>query len=277
MFALENIMSAAANAKFGPIDRFDHGESTMVSVLILVLILMLLLHYGNTCLLTLSPFISVAFCLPPGTVYPDVGTGWIAYAFNGEYRTYFNDLWCSYVSTQVHEVGHNMALDHSNEDGEYGDGSSMMGYSYGYDDIPSMCFDGAKHWALGWYDDRKEEVDPSQGVWVGNVVAFVDYELVTGYDKILVKVGDYYIQYNRAKGANFGVQEKVDEVTITETQDLRGFSESITGLSESSRFFIFQTWEGASAVVEFCYAFTEQGADKVRVSIYLESQGSGCN
>jgi hypothetical protein len=225
----------------------------------------------------LSPFFSVAFCLPPGTVYPDVGTGWIAYAFTGEYRTFFNDLWCSYVSAQVHEVGHNMNLDHSNDHGEYGDGTSMMGYSYGYDDLPSMCFDGAKHWVLGWYDDRKLEVDPSQGTWVGNVVAFVDYELATGYDNILLKVGNYYIQYNRAKGVNVGVQEKLDEVTITEAQVLTGFSESITGLSASSRSYIFQTSGGASAVIEFCEAFTEQGADKVKVSIYLESQGSGCS
>jgi hypothetical protein len=219
---------------------------------------------------------SVAFCFPPGTSYPGAGTGWAAYAFIGEYRSFFNDRWCSNVSAQVHEIGHNMKLDHSNEDGAYGDASSMMGYSDPYDESPTMCFNGAKHWFLGWYDDRKQEINPRDGPWVGNVVAFVDYMSATGADKILLKVADYYIQYNRAKGINSGTQEKRDEITVTEASNLVGTSESIKGLSSSSKYFVFESY-GEPARVEFCKAFTEGGADKVKVSVYLDSQGSACD
>lgn len=169
-----------------------------------------------------------------------------------------------------------MKLDHSNEDGDYGDGSSIMGFSYPYDDFPTMCFNGAKHWYLGWYDDRKEDITLTNGPWVGNVVAFVDYMSATGADKVVLKVGNYYIQYNRAKGINSGTQEKRDEITVTEAASLVKTSESITGLSESSKYFIFQIG-GAAARVEFCNAFTEGGADKVKLSVYLESQGSACD
>ena len=53
----------------------------------------------------------------------------------------YNDEACNQVSTQVHELGHNLNLAHSGMGSdEYGDKSGMMGYSYEYDDLPYMCF-----------------------------------------------------------------------------------------------------------------------------------------
>lgn len=52
----------------------------------------------------------------------------------------------------MHEIGHNLNLAHSNENGAtYNDQTGMMGYSYGSSDTPVMCFNAAKHYQLGWY------------------------------------------------------------------------------------------------------------------------------
>ena len=57
------------------------------------------------------------------------------------YKSVYNDIACGQVSTQIHEVGHNLNLNHSGKGSEeYGDKSCMMGYSYDEDDIPYMCF-----------------------------------------------------------------------------------------------------------------------------------------
>ncbi len=50
----------------------------------------------------LSAFDLVMFCQPPGN------SGWIAYAYVNYKTSYYNDKWCSYSSTQMHEVGHNI-------------------------------------------------------------------------------------------------------------------------------------------------------------------------
>ena len=66
----------------------------------------------------------------------------------------FNDSWCTKTSLQMHDIGHNLGLRHSGENGgEYADSSRMMGHSYNLDDAPVMCFNTAKNWQLGWYED----------------------------------------------------------------------------------------------------------------------------
>ena len=73
-----------------------------------------------------SQFDYVMQCLPPGT-----SGSWIAYAYINHWLSVYNDLWCNYPSGQMHEIGHNLGLAHSGEEGaaEYADQSGMMGYS----------------------------------------------------------------------------------------------------------------------------------------------------
>ena len=72
----------------------------------------------------------VMFCQPPGT-----GT-WLAYAYVNSIYSFYNDIWCSSSSAQMHEVGHSLNLAHSGHDGNaYGDQSGYMGYSYVNDEI----------------------------------------------------------------------------------------------------------------------------------------------
>jgi hypothetical protein len=48
---------------------------------------------------------NVIICHPPGS------TGsWVAYAFPNNAISVYNDLWCGYLSSTMHEVGHNLGF-----------------------------------------------------------------------------------------------------------------------------------------------------------------------
>ena len=68
-------------------------------------------------------FEHVMMCIPPGTK-----DNWIAYGFIDSWLTVYNDRWCSMVSAQMHELGHNLNLAHSGviNKGQYDDKSGMM-------------------------------------------------------------------------------------------------------------------------------------------------------
>jgi hypothetical protein len=56
------------------------------------------------------------YCLPDGAM------SGISYAFLNSWMSVYSDKWCDYVSTQMHEVGHNLNFDHAGEGtAEYGD------------------------------------------------------------------------------------------------------------------------------------------------------------
>merc|ERR1712176_336542 len=89
----------------------------------------------------------VMFCIPPGT-----SGGWIAYAYINYWISAYNDNWCLYPSSQLHEMGHNIGLAHSGEgSNEYADNSGMMGYSYRQDEGPIMCYNAVKMFKLNWF------------------------------------------------------------------------------------------------------------------------------
>ena len=48
----------------------------------------------------------VMYCLPPGTF------SGVAYAYIDSWNSIYNDEWCSKLSAQMHEVGHNLNLGH---------------------------------------------------------------------------------------------------------------------------------------------------------------------
>jgi len=162
----------------------------------------------------------VMFCMPPGT-----GT-WIAYAYINKWDSYYNNDWCQAVSSQMHEVGHNIGLHHSGEyEGsdsvqEYGDQTDMMGYSYRSDDTPAMCFNPAKNWQLGWFDSQQIALDPSVDLG-SDPVSFilngvVDFQETIPGKYIVIRINNYYIGFNRASGFNSGVQEAANQVTVVE-------------------------------------------------------------
>jgi len=129
-----------------------------------------------------------------------------------------------------------LGLIHSGEDSEvYGDETGYMGYGEKSETSPLKCFNGFKNYQLGWYSDRTVTVDPSQPHRF-SLAAFVDYDDSTSVDKhpVLLKVGDYFIQYNRAKAFNSETEEAQDMVTIT--QDVSGGSRRVAELNENEGF-----------------------------------------
>jgi len=177
----------------------------------------------------------VLVCYPPG-----VQSGWIAYAYVNHHISVYNDDWCGYVSAQMHEVGHNVGLAHSGQNGdEYGDQTGAMAYGFSQDDGPLVCFNSAKTYQLGWYTDYVTSIDPLNldgGVQSYTMNGVVDYgngglvsiRLEDDGDQNGGK--DYYIGYNRATSFNAGTGESPDEVHIVEktndSNDREGYGQS---------------------------------------------------
>jgi len=166
---------------------------------------------------------NIIFCHPPGSV-----GDWLAYAYLNGQISAFNDKSCGYISATMHEVGHNLGFRHSNQNGEYADETGYMGNSYKIQGYPSMCFNAHKNWISGWFLDRIVTVDPADGIWKGYLATFVDYDLTSPGEYVVIKVGDLYMQYNRAKGMNFETREMRDQMTIAR-EGQKG-SELIAGL-----------------------------------------------
>mmetsp|Transcript_16814 Transcript_16814/g.34632 ORF Transcript_16814/g.34632 Transcript_16814/m.34632 type:complete len:107 (+) Transcript_16814:1-321(+) len=81
----------------------------------------------------------VLFAMPPGIV-PEFS----AYAYVGSPFSYYTDDNIENTMVTMHEVGHNLGLQHSGEGSEeYGDASGFMGYSATHN--PSMCYNAANH------------------------------------------------------------------------------------------------------------------------------------
>jgi len=157
----------------------------------------------------------VMYCLPEDAMDR------IAYGFFDSWLTVYKNKWCSYVSAQMHELGHNFGLGHSNELGEYNDRSGIMGWSYSEDDAPLMCFNNAKNWELGWYSDRHTIINPLIASWMGELVGVSDYGTATSSQTVVLKIKggddetvDYYVGYNKAAGFNSGTREGANEVTV---------------------------------------------------------------
>ncbi|KAG7349112.1 peptidase M4 thermolysin family protein [Nitzschia inconspicua] len=148
---------------------------------------------GNaTALVAKADYQLVLFCQPQTT------GGWIAYAYINDWRSYYNNNWCQYVSAQLHEVGHNLGLAHAGEARvEYGDQTGMMGYSYSQDD-QYMCFNAVNNYQLGWFPGQYADVMAStymgsQAFVLNGVESAGSIGAMNG-KKIAVRVRNVYLE-----------------------------------------------------------------------------------
>jgi hypothetical protein len=153
----------------------------------------------------------VMFCLPSTARYKDRGL--YGAAILRHFASFYNDKVCSALDVVMHELGHNLGLQHSSAMlQEYGDGSCSMGMTY-YD--TGSCFNGAKNWWLGWYEDRRVELNGNRA-WTGKLAAFTDYdETKLGLHVVNVKVGGYFLQYNKVEKFNSGTTSALNVISIT--------------------------------------------------------------
>jgi hypothetical protein len=179
------------------------------------------------------------YAIPPGTT-----DNWIAYGYFNYYPTVYNDNWATRVSAQMHEIGHNLYLQHSNEGGaSYADQQGMMGYSYNQDDGPVMCFNAAKNSQLTWYRDREVSVNQP---WRGKVIGLADYGSASSEQSVIVKIsGDsdnpLYVTYNRKAGVNSGTREAADKVTVVQGAD-RATSDLLAKLDGGESYNLRNFW-----------------------------------
>eukprot|EP00545_Synedropsis_sp_CCMP1620_P004829 CAMPEP_0119002810 /NCGR_PEP_ID=MMETSP1176-20130426/143_1 /TAXON_ID=265551 /ORGANISM="Synedropsis recta cf, Strain CCMP1620" /LENGTH=783 /DNA_ID=CAMNT_0006954337 /DNA_START=114 /DNA_END=2465 /DNA_ORIENTATION=+ len=222
-----------------------------------------------------STYTHVVYAVPRGTTFGAGGSNsWLAFAYMNHYLSVYNDNNIIYISNQVHETGHNLGLTHSSHGGvTYGDQSGTMGYGYGQEDTPEMCFNAAKSWQLGWYQDKSAEYNPAEkGTFTGYLTAFVDYKSVTvGEEFVQFKILDYFLIYNKAKGINHETKEFANMVTITEMVAENKYSESVAALGAGN------TFTGKGIAVKVCTMETIGGVDKAKISIFVDGQPDGCS
>jgi hypothetical protein len=110
----------------------------------------------------------------------------------------------------------------------------MMGYSYGSDDGPLMCFNAAKSYQTGWYPTKTvTPVTSSCGDFDGKLYGASDYSNTGGSGTTIVKINvsnggpDFFINYNKQSGVNSGTKEAGNQVTIVSAAgEGTGYAES---------------------------------------------------
>ena len=110
-----------------------------------------------------------------------------------------------------------------------------MGNPHYSDDVGKMCWNGAKSWQIGWYDDRKIMINPKQAGfsnWVGRLIGVANYDSA-GDEPVVVKIetgtgADQFIAFNRKTGVNSHNVQASNEVTIVEVtgNDGEGYAQS---------------------------------------------------
>jgi Gametolysin peptidase M11 len=152
------------------------------------------------------------YCIPPNLSEKWAG---LAYAFVGGSISVYNDLFCSYVSAQVHEIGHNFNLGHAGEGTDaYGDKTGIMGYSYAVDD-EYMCYNAPNMYQLGWLNNVQEFSSRPTGTYT--LVGHTNY--MGGLQIIRIRGtpsgSDTYIWFNHAAGVHSTTKEAPNQVIVT--------------------------------------------------------------
>ena len=140
--------------------------------------------------------------------------GWSGFGIINGAVTMFNDNWCTKTSLQMHEIVRNLGLRHGGENGDkHADYSEIMGHSFNHD-APVMCYNPAKNWLLGWYEDKHTIVKPLiQNFWEGEIYGYTDHQNagMSSDSPIILKVEghnkEYFIGFDHEAHFNTRNQE----------------------------------------------------------------------
>lgn len=94
------------------------------------------------------------------------------------------------------------------------------------------CWNAAKSWQVGWYNDRTVAIDPKTGPTTHKLVGVANYDVATDEEYVVIKIEsgtdtDLFVAFNRATGVNSDNVQADDQVTVVETgENGEGFSQS---------------------------------------------------
>ncbi|KAL7559359.1 hypothetical protein ACA910_009365 [Epithemia clementina (nom. ined.)] len=94
------------------------------------------------------------FCMPPDMATDNNPSQLMApgVATTGGWQSCYRGDWCTFPSTQMHEIGHLHYLGHASENGAaYGDNTGAMGAGSTQQEYPKFCFNAGHMYDLGWY------------------------------------------------------------------------------------------------------------------------------
>ena len=167
----------------------------------------------------------ILFAMPPGTSFRG-STNWVGVAYTPGTDSWYNDEYIIDVQTLMHEVGHNLGLQHSGEGSdEYADTSSYMGYTVAGPNRNNIqkCFNAAKMVELGWYSDRVTTIQPQVGeTFSGNVIGVNDYGDSNPSNTLVLEITNprgaesYFLTYNKAEGINADTHNGMDDVRVVQ-------------------------------------------------------------
>ena len=145
---------------------------------------------------------------------------YLAYGYVGGRISVYRNTWAGKLSALVHEVGHNLFLSHSGMGRDmYADMSGYMGYGQEKVGAPRMCFNGQKHYSLGWYADRTRHLFVQDLPFSGWLAFFLDAPQTQPNEAVITILTlpgpeRLFLQYNLAQGANAGTSAGRNAVTI---------------------------------------------------------------
>jgi hypothetical protein len=181
----------------------------------------------------------VILILPPK--YPNENGDFLASAEVNSTISVFLSTMTNSLSMYLHELGHNLQLQHAgglDPSQVYGDKTGYMGTSEVSPYFPLKCYNAANNWIMNWYAPYRISLLQhfySKSKWSGRlqVNAFVDSDKLddmTDNAIVLVQIDDYtYLQFNRAKSYNIGTPMMIDEVVII--RDLTSNTQLMKGMN----------------------------------------------
>jgi len=121
-----------------------------------------------------------------------------------------------------------------------------------------MCYNTAKNWQLGWYEDKHTTVNPlNDGFWQGQLIGYVDYMNSSAPNSAAVVVTvegrnlEYFIGFNVKTGINGQNQEieAFNKVSVHSVGTPGGDSSLVANLGAGNTFEITNFGGGLQSVI----------------------------